>query len=158
MIREYFLKTILLFSFFAMSSAYYIEYILGYQPCNLCILQRIPYIGSIIIITFFFIFKRFEKLILFTILILFFFGFIISFYHFGIENNFFQESFICNLTGDSKITNSSELLKSLKTGPISCKDVPFKLLGMSLASINTVLTLFICVISLRILVNYEKNK
>ena len=85
----------------------------------------------------------------------FFFGFIISFYHFGIENNFFQESFICNLTGDSKITNSSELLKSLKTGPISCKDVPFKLLGMSLASINTVLTLFICVISLRILVNYE---
>ncbi len=158
MIREYFLKTILLFSFFAMSSAYYIEYILGYQPCNLCILQRIPYIGSIIIITFFFIFKRFEKLILFTILILFFFGFIISFYHFGIENNFFQESFICNLTGDSKITNSSELLKSLKTGPISCKDVPFKLLGMSLASINTVLTLIICVISLRILVNYEKNK
>ena len=143
MIREYFLKTILLFSFFAMSSAYYIEYILGYQPCNLCILQRIPYIGSIIIITFFFIFKRFEKLILFTILILFFFGFIISFYHFGIENNFFQESFICNLTGDSKITNSSELLKSLKTGPISCKDVPFKLLGMSLASINTVLTLII---------------
>ena len=106
----------------------------------------------------FFYFKRFEKLILFTILILFFFGFIISFYHFGIENNFFQESFICNLTGDSKITNSSELLKSLKTGPISCKDVPFKLLGMSLASINTVLTLIICVISLRILVNYEKNK
>ena len=38
------LNIIFLFSIFALLAAYFIEYILGHQPCNLCLIERIPYI------------------------------------------------------------------------------------------------------------------
>ena len=54
------LNFILLFSFFALSAAYFIEYILGYQPCNLCLIERVPYLLAIIIIILSYIFKKKE--------------------------------------------------------------------------------------------------
>ena len=55
---EFYLKIIFLFSFIALISAFFIEYILGHQPCNLCLIERIPYVLSIILIVFNYIFKN----------------------------------------------------------------------------------------------------
>ena len=79
------LNIILIFSIFTLSTAYFIQYILGHEPCNLCLIERYPYLGAIILISFIFIINRFEKLILYIILLLFVLGAIISFYHVGIE-------------------------------------------------------------------------
>ena len=49
---EHYLKIILLFSFVALISAYFIEYVLGHQPCNLCLIERIPYGLSIISVSY----------------------------------------------------------------------------------------------------------
>ena len=46
---EFYLKIIFLFSFIALISAFFIEHILGHQPCNLCLIERIPYGLSIMI-------------------------------------------------------------------------------------------------------------
>ena len=153
-----FLKSMIFISFFALSSAYFVEFILDHKPCSLCKLQRIPYIASLILISSFFIFKFKYKVILVILTLFFIFGTVISFYHYGIEEGFFNESFLCKLQGNFQVDSASELLSQLKTSNISCKEVPLSLFGFSLATINAIFSLAISVILVGILINYEKNK
>ena len=81
----------------------------------------------------------------------------LAFYHFGIEQGFFSESLACT-TGDISKTLSKEgLLQQLKQNSISCKDVSFRILGLSLAAINTIFSLVLSFIFIRLFMNYEKN-
>lgn len=155
--NKFILTIILLFSAFALISAYFIQYILGHQPCNLCLLERIPYILSIVIIIISFIFKKFEKICLISLSLIFLSATLLSFYHFGIEQGFFKESLVCDL--DKKFNNLSkeDILKELKEKTISCKDVTFKIFGLSLATINMIISLIISVIITNRFLNYEKN-
>lgn len=152
------LKYIFFFSIFVLIVAYFIEFILGYKPCNLCLIERIPYWGAIISISIILIFNRYEKLLLLIVLILFVIGAIISFYHFGIEQGIFSESLVCEIGKSNSELSTDNLLKQLQNQSISCKDVKFRILGFSLASINTLISLVISVIITKILINYEKNK
>ena len=152
------LNLILLFSIFALTTAYFIEYILGHKPCNLCLIERLPYILAIIIISLGLILKKFEKTIIIFLILIFVVATIISFYHFGVEKGFFEESLVCKL--DNNITNLSkdELLKELQKETISCKDVSFRIFGLSLATINTIISLILSVITIKIFLNYGKNE
>ena len=151
------LNSILVFSILSLSIAYFIQYVLGHKPCNLCIIERIPYIAAIILISLIFILNRYQKLISSLILIFFVFGAVVSFYHFGIEQGFFSESLVCDL-GNSRALNKEELLNQLKkTEIVSCKDVTFRFLGLSLATINTVISLILSGIIIRVIKNYGKN-
>ena len=151
------LNGILAFSIFSLSIAYFIQYVLGHKPCNLCIIERIPYIAAIILISLIFILNRYQKIISSLILIFFIFGAVVSFYHFGIEQGFFSESLVCDL-GNSRPLNKEELLNQLKkTEIVSCKDVTFRFLGLSLATINTVISLILSGIIIKIIKNYGKN-
>jgi len=151
------LNLILLFSIFALTAAYFIQYVLGHQPCNLCLIERIPYASVIIIISLCFFLKRFEKISLISLSLIFFGAKLLSFYHFGIEQGFIEESLVCNLNNENTILTAEEVLKELKEKTISCKDVTFKLLGLSLATINTIISLALSIITLKCYVNYEKN-
>ena len=151
------LNGILVFSILSLSIAYFIQYVLGHEPCNLCIIERIPYIASIILISLIFIISKYEKIISSIILIFFIFGTVVSFYHFGIEQGFFNESLICELTNNNPL-NKEELLNQLKkTEIVSCKDVTFRFLGLSLATINTIISLILSGIVIKIIKNYGKN-
>ncbi len=151
------LNGILAFSILSLSIAYFIQYVLGHKPCNLCIVERIPYIAAIILISLIFILNRYQKIISSLILIFFIFGAVVSFYHFGIEQGFFSESLVCDL-GDSQPLNKEDLLNQLKkTEIVSCKDVTFRFLGLSLATINTVISLILSGIIIRVIKNYGKN-
>ena len=156
--NKFFLNIILIFSVFALISAYFIQYILGHQPCNLCLLERLPYLAAIILISLIFILNKYEKLIILTVSLFFIFGTIVSFYHFGIEQGFFSESLVCNLSNNNTSLSAQDLLKQLEKQTVSCKDVTFKVLGLSLATFNTIISLTISVILVRIVVNYDKNK
>jgi len=149
---------ILLFSIFALLSAYFIQYILGHQPCNLCLIERIPYILTIIIITLSFIIKKYEKIYLILLSLIFILATFISFYHFGIEQGFIKESLVCDLSNQNDNLTKEDLLKELKEKTISCKDVTFKILGLSLATINTIISMLISIILIKKNLNYEKNK
>ena len=151
------LNSILAFSILSLLIAYFIQYVLGHKPCNLCIIERIPYIAAIILISLIFIINRYQKIISSLILIFFIFGAVVSFYHFGIEQGFFSESLVCDL-GNSQPLNKEELLNQLKkTEIVSCKDVTFRFLGLSLATINTIISLILGGIMIKIIKDYGKN-
>ena len=155
---EFYLKLILLVSLVSIISAYFIEYALGHQPCNLCLIERIPYGLSIILITFNYFFKKKEKFIILLLILTFFFSFAISVYHFGIEQGLFEESGICGLKDSTGIISKEEILKQLQEKTVSCKDVTFRIFGLSLTSINILLSLILITLLTRIYNSYEKNK
>ena len=155
---EFYLKIIFLLSFVALISAYFIEHILGHQPCNLCLIERIPYGLSMIIIITIFILKKYERFFIMLLILTFIFSFVISFYHYGIEQGFFEESKLCGLRDISETITKEDLLKQLNKKIISCKDVTFKLFGLSLSSINIVISLLFIITLLKIFKKYEKNK
>ena len=154
--RKKFYLIIFFISIISIISALYIEYILQYQPCKLCIYQRLPYLAAIFVSLIGFNFFNNDKIIIIIIMI-FTISAIISGYHYGIENNLIQE--ISSCTNNSLNTlNKSKLLESLnKNMPVDCKDATFKILGVSLAAINTILSILIVIISIRTL-SYETNK
>ena len=152
------LSLMLLFSIFSLIAAYFIQYVLGHQPCNLCLIERIPYIVSIIIISICLFFKKFEKLSLIILSLIFFSATLLAFYHFGIEQEFIKESVVCDLDVTSTDLSKETVLNQLKVMPMSCKDVTFKILGLSLATFNIFISLILGAITMKLFLNYEKNK
>ena len=146
---------IFIFSLLSLLVALYIEFFLGYQPCKLCIYQRIPYL---IAIFFTFLGISYYKNLtwLYLLLIIFISSFLLSGYHFGIEQGVFEEFSGC-VANSMDIINKDELLKSLNSDLKSCKNVDFTIFGLSLAAINFLLSFLICILILKVLKN-EKNK
>jgi len=149
--KKIILNSLIFLSFISLSFAYFVEFVLGHEPCNLCKIERIPYIGSIIIISFLIFTNRWEKILLFITLLLFIFGAVTSVYHVGIEQGVFSESLLCELGLNTNIQNPDDLLKSLEKTPISCKDVTFKIFGLSLATFNAFLSIVISYILIRLI-------
>ena len=152
------LKSIFVFSIIAILAAYFIQYVLGHQPCNLCLIERIPYFLSIITISICLFTQKFEKITLIILSLIFFTAALLSFYHFGIEQGFIKESLVCDLNSFNKELSKEALLNQLKEMPISCKDVTFKVFGLSLATFNILISLIIGVITIKNFLSYEKNK
>ena len=153
--NKFILNGVLAFSIFSLVIAYYIQYILGHKPCNLCLIERIPYISAIILVSLIFIIKKFEKVIAGIVMLFFIFGAVISFYHVGIEQGFFSESLVCDLGSANENLSKEDLLKQLESKTVvSCKDVTFRLLGLSLATINTIISILLSGIMLRVIKNY----
>ena len=152
--KKNFYLFILFYSLLAIFFALYVEYILQYKPCKLCLYQRVPYIVAIFISFVGYNYIKNDKILILVVMI-FSISVLISGYHYGIENDIFEEFSGCT-TSTLGIIDKSELLKSLSNNVPSCKDVNFILFGISLAGINLLLSLLIVVYSLRTLV-YEKN-
>ena len=126
-----------------------------FQLCKLFIYQSLPYFDDIFLSFIGFNYSNNDQILIVTIMI-FTLSAILSGYHFGIENSIFDELSACT-NGSSDISNKSKLLESLnKTMPINCKDATFKILGISLAAINTILSILIVIFSIRTL-TYETN-
>ena len=139
------------------TSALIIQYWLGHEPCKLCLYQRIPYFLAILLIIKIFFFKKYEKITLLILTFIFISSAALAFYHFGIEQDFFSESLACTAPDLSKTLSKEQLLEQLKQNNISCKDVSFRILGLSLATINTIFSLVLSVIFIKLFLNYGKN-
>ena len=156
-INKKFLFSILVFVCLILFSAFIIEHRLGHAPCKLCLYERIPYFLSILLIIKILFIRKYEKITLLILSLVFMSSAILALYHFGIEQGFFSESLTC-ATGDlSKTLSKEELLQRLKENNISCKNVSFRILGLSLAAINTIFSLVLSVIFMRMFMNYGKN-
>ena len=154
-------NTILIFILFGLSlsliSAYIIEYGLGHKPCKLCIYQRFPYIISILLILSILLFKKNIKIHLLLLSIISLLGSVLAFYHFGIEQGFFNESVVCEVKNLEQSLTKQDIIEQLKKNTVSCKDVNFTLFGLSLASINTIVSFILFMIFVRLYKNYEIN-
>ena len=152
------IKLIFIISVIALASAFFIEYILGHQPCNLCILERIPYLLAIIIITLNYKFIHIEKHLILLLILIFLAATILSLYHLGIEQGFIEESLVCDLKNGSDLLSKEDILKQLQEKNVNCKDVTFKILGLSLTTYNILISLLITISTTRIYLNYDKNR
>ena len=150
--------TIFLISFIALISAYFIEYVLGYQPCNLCLYVRVPYFLAILILLVNFKYTKLEKHFIFFLIIIFFIATLLSLYHLGIEQGLIEESLLCNLEKGTNIIDKDEILKQLQQKNISCKDVAFKIFGLSLTSFNIIISLLLTISLTKVYLKYEKNR
>jgi len=155
---ETFIKIIFLVSLISIVSAYFIEYALGHQPCNLCLIERIPYGLAIVLIILNHILIKNKRFIILLLILVFSFSLIISFYHFGIEQGIFEESTVCGLKDASNIGSKEELLKQLQVKNVSCKDVTFRIFGFSLTSFNIIISLILVIFLSKVFKNYEKFK
>ena len=151
------IKLIFLISIVALASAFFIEYKLGHQPCNLCILERIPYMLAILLILLNYKFNHFEKYFLILLTIVFLIATILSLYHLGIEQGFIQESMVCDLKSGSNLLSKEDILKQLQEKTVSCKDVTFKIFGLSLTTYNILISLLITIYTTKIYLDYDKN-
>ena len=151
------LTLILIFSVSALVSAFFIEYVLGHEPCNLCLLQRLPYLGVILAFLLIFLIDKFERKFFFITTFLFLISLILSIYHVGIEQGIIEESFVCSLEQNINSLSKEDVLKSLKNKPVSCKDVNFTIFGLSLATINTFASITFAAISFKVFLKYEKK-
>ena len=156
-INKKFLFTILIFISLVLVSAYVIEYKLNHEPCKLCLYERIPYFLSILLMMKIFFTRGNESATLLILSLVFIISSILAFYHFGIEQGFFNESLTCTTPDLSNTLSKEQLLEQLKQNNISCKDVSFRILGLSLAAINTIFSLVLSVIFIKLFLNYGKN-
>ena len=139
------------------TSALIIQYWLGHEPCKLCLYERIPYFLSMLLIIKIIFIKKYEKITLLILFLVFMSSTVLAFYHFGIEQGFFKESLVCTSGNLSETLTKEEILKQLSQNTISCKDVNFRIFGFSLAAINTIFSISLSVIFIRLFINYEKN-
>ena len=156
-INKKFLFVILIFIFLVLISAFIIEHKLGHQPCRLCIYERIPYFVSAFLIIKIIFIKGYEKTTLLLLSLVFIISSTLAFYHFGIEQGFFKETLACTTENFSQTLSKEEIMEQLKQNTIGCKNVTFKIFGFSLAAINTIFSIFLSAIFIKILINYEKN-
>ena len=157
LIQKNLFKIIFLLSIFALISAYFIEHILGHQPCNLCLLERIPYFFAIILVLLNFKFSHFQKIFIFLLIIVFFVATLLSLYHLGIEQGLIQESLVCEFQGDASILSKEEILKQLQQKSVSCKDVTFKIFGLSLTTFNMLISFLLTIFLTKMYFEYGKN-
>ena len=155
---ETYLKIIFTISLISLTTAYFIEYVLGHQPCSLCLIERIPYAASIILIILNYLITKNNKILILLLILVFIFSFLVSIYHLGIEQGFFEESAVCGLKNTSEIISKEDLLKQLSKRSISCKDVTFRIFGLSLTSVNIVISFVIFFMLTRIYFKYEEIK
>ena len=138
-------------------SALIIEHALGHKPCSLCLYERVPYVLSALLIIKIFFYKKYEKITLLILFLVFISSALLAFYHFGIEQGFFSESFVCNVENQSQNLSKEQLLKELNQNVVSCKEVVFRILGLSLAAINTILSIVLSIIFLKLFLNYGSS-
>jgi len=156
--KEIIFKLTFIVSLFILISAYFIEYILGHQPCNLCMIERVPYMVALIIITINFRFNHLENYLILLLVFIFLANLLISLYHLGIEQGFITESLVCDLKNSSNILSKEEILQQLQKKVVSCKDVTFKIFGFSLTTINIIISLLLTIVFTKVYLDYEKNK
>jgi len=151
------IKLIFLISIVALASAFFIEYVLGHQPCNLCILERIPYLLAIIIILLNYKITYLEKNFILALTLVFLIATALSLYHLGIEQGFIKESLVCELNNGLNLLSKEDILKQLQQKNVSCQDVTFKIFGLSLTSYNILISLIISISTAKIYFNYDKS-
>ena len=156
--RKNILILILFLLLASLISAYIIEYVLKQEPCKLCIYQRFPYFVSILLLLNILLLKKYIKQSLLILSLVSLCGSAIAFYHFGIEQGFFNESLVCEAKDLDQNLSKEEVLKQLKENTTSCKNVTFRVFGLSLATINTIFSFILFYIFLRLFKNYEVDR
>jgi len=139
---------ILIVSIVSIITALIAEFIFNLQPCELCLKQRHPYYVMILISALIFFIPFSLKIFGFMLIqISSIYGLFYAIWHVGVENNLLSGPSGCS--AGLEITENTINLKEqiLSKQVISCDEVIWSFFGISAASINTLVLLFIFIIN-----------
>ena len=122
----------------------------------MCIRDR--YLLALIIIVLNYKFINLEKYFILFLILIFLAATILSLYHLGIEQGFIEESLVCDLKNGSNLLSKEDILRQLQEKNVNCKDVTFKILGLSLTSYNIIISILIVYFTTKTYLSYDKNK
>ena len=146
---KYFLYIVLI-NIFIISAALFIEYFLKIKPCILCIYERYPYYLTLLFCSLFFLNNNWKNQLIILIILTSISSFFLAGYHAGIEYGLINELSSCKVSDNNNLSKEvlfKELENKLSS---SCKEVDFKLFGLSLASINTIVSLVLSILYYKI--------
>jgi len=140
------LLLLLLCSVVALSSAYIAEFIFDYQPCILCLYQRIPFFAVIFVALFALLFWKsrktqnfVQKVSVWCCVAFLAINALIAFYQVGVEQKVFQGPSTCSSRNLEEITDLKELETALlKTKAVRCDEPQFFFIGLSMAAWNAI--------------------
>jgi disulfide bond formation protein DsbB len=121
----------------ALVSAYALQYLGGFEPCQLCYWQRYPYM-AVIAVAAVGVASRFVRLALLLALALFLTNVGLSFYHVGVEQGIFALPAGCAAGGTA--TTVEELRAQLMAAAPACDQVSVSFIGLSLSAWNGIAT------------------
>jgi len=129
-----------IYSLTVLISVYFMEFVLGWKPCELCLLQRYPYFIIIIMSIAFMVAKIKNininsKLAIVLILAPIFTGLLTAVYHFGVENSYWRNISACSDQLSKIDVNTDNLLSGLNEIKPKCSD-PVKIFGLSISGYN----------------------
>ena len=153
----FFINTVLFLSIFSLLFVFILQYEYGILPCKICIWQRWPHIFNIFIALIIISSSSIPNYIMVLGLINMFLAFILALYHYGLEQNLWDNVFSCS--GEIKFNDLSteEILNNLNNTPIkTCEIEAWNFLNLSLTGWNMILTIFISLIWL-LLIYYQKR-
>ena len=153
----FFINTVLFLSIFSLLFVFILQYEYGILPCKICIWQRWPHIFNIFIALIIISSSSIPNYIMVLGLINMFLAFILALYHYGLEQNLWDNVFSCS--GEIKFNGLSteEILKNLNNTPIkTCEIEAWNFLNLSLTGWNMILTIFISFTWL-LLIYYQKR-
>lgn len=138
----------------ALIGAWFTQYVLHYQPCPLCLEQRIPYYVAVplaVLVAIAALRGAPPALVrvglgLLALAMLIDFG--IALFHAGVEWKWWAGPRDCSGPLDS-LGSPGGLLRELETiNPVRCDEAPFRVLGLSMAGWNTLLSLALASVAL----------
>ena len=137
------------------AGALWFQYVGGLMPCSLCLWQRWPHI-IIVLLAVIALFVRMPRLVLLAIAITAASSVILAAYHAGVEWQLWSGPSGCTaiLTNSGDLTSLTDSL--LATPVVSCDEVAWSFLGLSMAGWNSLFSLDICLIALMSLVPEKK--
>ncbi|WP_390914490.1 disulfide bond formation protein B [Pseudosulfitobacter sp. SM2401] len=114
------------------------QHIGGLAPCKLCITQRYPHVIAIVIGVIALAIPRVPVILLGAVAAAITAGY--GFYHAGVERGIFEGPTSCTSNSISDLS-ADELLDQIMSAPlIRCDDIPWEMLGLSMAGWNAVIS------------------
>lgn len=157
--HSYFIMAVAI-AFLSLATAYFFEYVQHLKPCVLCLYQRIPFalilpIAATILLT-----KKESKTALVLIILLFLANFFIAGFHSGVERGLWEMTDSCSAAVPT--VSVEELQKILLSESLGkCNEIPWSIVGLSMANLNLILSLVMAVVGISIMVrqaHHDGNK
>jgi disulfide bond formation protein DsbB len=154
--REGALCIALALAFFAISAAWFFELVLGYNPCKLCLWQRWPYyVGMPLIVLALLSINRetgvgLARILAGLVALSFLASLALGVYHAGVEWKFWAGPSDCGgriVSGPASVQDFAKSLESARI--VSCVDAPWRLLGLSFAGWNALISAVLSAFALR---------
>ena len=120
------------------------EYVFGFAPCYLCLIERYPHI-LVAITSVWLIFFKTHNFFLYPVnTLVMALSIILASYHVGVEQSIFQGPQSCSSSNLSLVSEKSAetLLKEiLNTSVVRCNEVIWSFMGLSMATWNLILSI-----------------